>query len=79
MLVLTRKNSETIRIGDDVTVTIVRTGRSSVQIGIEAPRDVRIVRGELEAPAAAPVVVRTPQRERRAAEGYSLQCLGAIS
>lgn len=47
MLVLTRKRSETIRIGNDILVKVIRTGRSTVKIGIEAPADVRVVRGEL--------------------------------
>ena|ERR1700685_1595669 len=47
MLVLTRKKSEAIRIGDDVLVKVIRTGRSTVKIGIDAPASVRVVRGEL--------------------------------
>ena len=47
MLVLTRKKSEAIRIGNDVFVKVIRTGRSTVKIGIEAPANVRVVRGEL--------------------------------
>ena len=47
MLVLSRKTSERIRIGDDVVVTIVRIGPNSVRIGIEAPQDTNIVREEL--------------------------------
>ena len=47
MLVLTRKCHEQIRIGDDVVVTVLRTAKGSVQVGIEAPREVDIVRGEL--------------------------------
>jgi carbon storage regulator len=47
MLVLSRKTSERIRIGDEVVVTIVRIGPNSVRIGIEAPKDTNIVREEL--------------------------------
>ena len=47
MLVLTRKKSEAIRIGNDVFIKVIRTGRSTVKIGIEAPANVRVVRGEL--------------------------------
>lgn len=47
MLVLTRKTTETIRIGNDVTITILRVKGQTVRVGIEAPRDVRVVRGEL--------------------------------
>lgn len=48
MLVLTRKETQSIRIGEDIIITVVQSGSSSVKIGIEAPRDIRIVRGELE-------------------------------
>jgi carbon storage regulator CsrA len=48
MLVLTRKTDEQILIGDNIKITLVRVRGNSVRIGIEAPRDVRIVRGELE-------------------------------
>jgi carbon storage regulator len=47
MLILSRKLHESIKIGDDITVTIVRLGRGRVQIGIEAPEDVRIRREEV--------------------------------
>jgi carbon storage regulator len=54
MLVLTRKRAETIHIGDHIFVKVIRTGRSSVKIGIEAPPNVRVIRGELlETPDAA--------------------------
>lgn len=47
MLVLTRKSSERIQIGDDVTLTIVRIDGNKVRIGIEAPDSVKIKRDEL--------------------------------
>lgn len=47
MLVLTRKANEQILIGDDIKITLVRVRGNSVRVGIEAPRDVRVVRGEL--------------------------------
>ena len=47
MLVLTRKKSETIRIGEDIVIKVIRTGRGAVKIGVQAPADVRVVRGEL--------------------------------
>ena len=46
MLVLSRKAGESIYI-DDVKVTVVRLDRNRVKIGIEAPRDKRIIREEL--------------------------------
>ena len=47
MLVLTRKANEQILIGDDIKITLVRVRGDSVRVGIEAPREVRVVRGEL--------------------------------
>lgn len=47
MLVLSRKPGERILIGDDVAVTVVRIGPNTVRIGIDAPRDMNIVRDEL--------------------------------
>ena len=49
MLVLSRKPHERILIGNDIAVTVVRVGPSdNVRLGIEAPRDVHIVREELD-------------------------------
>lgn len=47
MLVLTRKRSETIQIGDDIVVKVLKTGKRTVKIGIEAPKHVRVLRAEL--------------------------------
>lgn len=47
MLVLTRKPGETIILGDSITLTLVDVRGGRVCIGIEAPRDVRIHRGEV--------------------------------
>ena len=46
MLVLTRKQGEQIRIGDNVVLTVVRVKGQAIRLGIEAPQDVRVVRGE---------------------------------
>jgi len=48
MLVLSRKKAERILVGDNVVITIVRIGPHSVRVGIEAPPDTVILRGELE-------------------------------
>ncbi|NIL95992.1 MAG: carbon storage regulator [Planctomycetales bacterium] len=55
MLVLSRKESQRIRVGESIVVTVVRTGRDRVDLGIEAPTDVLILRDELSPsePAAA--------------------------
>ena len=47
MLVLTRKQQQQIKIGDEITVTIIRVKGNTVRVGIEAPRTVRVIRGEL--------------------------------
>jgi len=48
MLVLTRKVGERIQIGDNITVVVTKSAGNRVTLGIEAPKNVRIVRGELE-------------------------------
>jgi carbon storage regulator len=47
MLVLTRKLQQQIKIGEQITVTILRVKGQTVRVGIDAPRDVRVIRGEL--------------------------------
>ncbi|MEW4488746.1 carbon storage regulator [Thalassoglobus sp. JC818] len=47
MLVLSRKPGERILIGEDIAVTVVRIGPNTVRIGIDAPREMNIVRDEL--------------------------------
>jgi len=47
MLVLTRKLQQQIKIGEQITVTILRVKGNAVRIGVQAPREVRVVRGEL--------------------------------
>ena len=47
MLVLSRKRGETIQIGTDILVTVVRIGPNNVRLGITAPRATTIVRDEL--------------------------------
>lgn len=47
MLCLTRKAGEEIHIGHDITIVVVRVSRDRVRLGIQAPANVHIVRGEL--------------------------------
>jgi len=47
LLVLTRKQGQSIRIGDDIIVKIIDIDGSQVKIGIEAPKGVLIFREEL--------------------------------
>jgi len=48
MLVLSRKESERIRLGDSIVVTIIRVSGDKVRLGIEAPPDVLVLRDELK-------------------------------
>ena len=60
MLVLTRKLNEKIRIGSSVTITVVRMKGKAVRLGIEAPSDVSVLRGEL--------AFELPEEDRAAAK-----------
>ena len=51
MLVLSRKVGERIHVGDNIVLEIRRIAGNRVTVALEAPRDVRILRGELEGPA----------------------------
>jgi carbon storage regulator len=78
MLVLTRKLLEKLYIGDQICVTVVRLEGGQVRLGIDAPREVPVVRAELRpldprgAPPRAPRIdgQRAPTTPpRRAARG----------
>jgi carbon storage regulator len=47
MLILTRRVGETVRIGDDVTVTVLTVKGTQVRIGIDAPKNVVVHREEI--------------------------------
>ena len=49
MLVLTRKNGESLRIGAGIRVTVVSTSGGQVRLGIEAPTRVPVFREEVYA------------------------------
>lgn len=53
MLVLSRKATQRILIGDNIAVTVVRVGNGAVRLGIEAPKEMKVIRDELEAAANA--------------------------
>lgn len=65
MLVLSRKAGEKVFVGPDIVITILSSGRSRTKIGIEAPSDVQIRRGEL--PEVGPLN-RSPQRQGKTEE-----------
>ncbi len=47
MLVLSRKPNELIQIGDNIEIRIIEVKGDTVRIGIEAPKSVDILRGEI--------------------------------
>jgi carbon storage regulator len=47
LLILTRRVNESLRVGDDVTVTVVAVKGNQVRIGINAPKDVEVHREEV--------------------------------
>lgn len=47
MLVLSRKPMEQIQIGENIWITVVRIGPGTVRLGIDAPPELNIRRGEL--------------------------------
>ncbi|MEM8733951.1 MAG: carbon storage regulator [Planctomycetota bacterium] len=58
MLVLSRKEGEKLVIGDNITLVVSKIAGNRVTVGIEAPADVKIFRGELaEKEQAKPSVV----------------------
>jgi carbon storage regulator len=69
VLVLSRRAGETVRIGDDIVVVVVGGGPGNVKLGIEAPAEVRVFRGEIyEALAAA---------NKEAAQGKQVEATAA--
>lgn len=62
MLILSRNPGEGILIGDEVTVRIVRVWGDSVDIAIEAPRRIRILRSELQPQARINGIRPSPLR-----------------
>lgn len=47
MLILSRKMNEKIKIGDEITVTIIEIRGDQVKIGVEAPKNVKVFRQEI--------------------------------
>ena len=67
MLILSRRESERIHLGDDIIVTIVRVNGDKVRIGVQAPPHIRVLRTELESNWQEPTPVQEQSPVRRAA------------
>jgi carbon storage regulator len=61
MLVLTRKAGERILIDKHICITIIRTKRNGVRIGIQAPQDVSVRRDELASGRAKRLLTHSSQ------------------
>ena len=47
MLILSRKIDQKIKIGDDITITLIEVHGDQVKIGVEAPKNVKVFRQEV--------------------------------
>lgn len=54
MLVLARKKNESIVIGDNIEIRILSVKGNTVRVGIQAPQEVKVLRGELSPFGIAP-------------------------
>jgi carbon storage regulator len=78
MLVLTRKQGEQIKIGNDVVITVVRTKGKAVRLGIQAPAHVPVLRGEIAKAISRDEKEKTTEEQARdedswpSSEGQSL-------
>lgn len=72
MLVVSRKEGQRIYIGDDIVITILGA-QGPVSIGIAAPRDIRIIRSELEPIAGFPAAGESYPPLPRKAENNASQ------
>lgn len=63
MLVLSRKAGERILIGDGIEITVVRISPNSVRIGVDAPKDCRVVRTDAKLQDEAPHPADAPNHD----------------
>jgi carbon storage regulator len=52
MLILTRRVGESVKIGEDVSITVLRVKGNQVRLGVNAPRSVAVLREEMSASIA---------------------------
>ncbi len=70
MLILSRKIDQQIKIGDDISITIIEVRGDQVKIGVEAPRDVKVFRQE---------VFNAIKNENAAASNVNSEKIGSLS
>lgn len=47
MLILTRRIGESIKIGDEVSITVLNTSGRQVRLGVDAPKSIAVHREEI--------------------------------
>ena len=70
MLILSRKTDQQIKIGDDITLTIIEIRGDQVKIGVEAPKSIKVFRQE---------VLSAIKSENTAALNVNTDSIGALS
>ena len=70
MLILSRKTDQQIKIGDDITLTIIEIRGDQVKIGVEAPKSIKVFRQE---------VFSAIKSENTAALNVNTDSIGALS
>ena len=70
MLILSRKTDQQIKIGDDITLTIIEIRVDQVKIGVEAPKSIKVFRQE---------VFSAIKSENTAALNVNTDSIGALS
>ncbi|MCK5921202.1 MAG: carbon storage regulator CsrA [Methylococcales bacterium] len=63
MLILTRRIDEKILIGDDIVLCVLDIEGSRVKLGLEAPRDVTILREEIQSRYSSSDAANDPRRD----------------
>lgn len=70
MLVLSRKQNQKIHIGDDITISVAELKGNQVLLGIDAPKDLPILREELvNQPSEQDLVEKMQEEQRRLIDG----------
>ncbi len=71
MLILSRKLNEKIKIGNDITLTIIEIKGDQIKIGVEAPKDVKVFRQEV-------FNAIQDENKKAAMQSNNLSALGAL-